>query len=232
MINRCVALAATVALLGMAIPSSAALFGRPEGRAAGSTEQVGAQQQQQMQQQQAQHQQQQAVPPPAEQANRTPSKGARKLAQELSWDGIPRDLFQRYVGRWKGEFYAYSPLGKKEQVNKVTVEYVIQSDGSMKMSTLSYDMISKRWVVQETAVYSVQGDTVRVDITRATGQTSRQLGHYSDGQLFLQGQISDGVEHFRERIDGQGRLLVDGFGCYGGSKSKDNHIFIGRFTRE
>jgi hypothetical protein len=184
-------------------------------------------------------QQQQQVPPPAEQSTqiaqsqqKRPSSGARKLAQELNWDKVPRDLFRRYQGNWSGNFWVYSPLGKKEQVNKIQAEYSVQNDGSMRMITNSYDMISKTWVVQETATYTIQGDTVYVEIRRPNGEVSRQVGHWSDDQLFLQGQINDGVEHFRERVDSNGRLLVDGFGVYGPVKGNDHHIFIGRMTRE
>lgn len=184
----------------------------------------------QQQPQQAQPKQQQAQP--QDDSAKAPSAGARKLARQLNWDGVPRDLFKRYAGRWEGNFWVYSPLGKKEQVNKVQVEYTPQSNGSMKMLTNSYDMISKTWVVQESATYTIEGDTVYVEIRRPNGDVSRQVGHWSDDQLFLQGQINDGVEHFRERIDSNGRLLVDGFGVYGSTKGKDHHIFIGRMTRQ
>jgi hypothetical protein len=187
---------------------------------------------------QQQMQQNQATPPPAEQAGRSQPvdkqkirEGAAKLAKELNWDRPPADLFQRYAGAWVGHFWVYSPLGKKEEVHKVRIEYTPQSDGTLKMLTNSFDLLSKTWVVQESAVYSISGDTINVTITRPSGKASRQVGHYSDGEVFLQAQISDGVEHFRERIDGK-RLLVDGFGVYDSLKSKNEHIFIGRFLKE
>ena len=71
-----------------------------------------------------------------------------------------------------------------------------------------------------------------MQIRRPTGKIAKQIGHYSDGQVFLQAQIDDGAEHFRERFDDKGRLLIDGFGVYGSTSGKDQHVFIGRFSRE
>jgi hypothetical protein len=121
--------------------------------------------------------------------------------------------------------------GKKEQIQKVTIDYTPEADGSMTMRTFSFDMLSKAWVTQETARYSVDGDKVTVDIRRPSGETARQVGHFNDGSLFLEAQINDGAEHFRERIDGQ-RLLIDGYGIYGSLKGKDRHAFIGRFQKQ
>lgn len=197
-------------------------------------EQVGSQQQPQ--------QQPQGTPPPAEQANqpqgkaaKTPTaeeikEGAKKLQKELNWEQVPGDLFGKYAGTWGGHFWVYTPQGKKEQVQKVRIKYETQGN-TMAMTTLSFDMISKQYVTEETATYTVSGDTINVEIKRPTGKTSKQVGHFSDGQVFFQGKIDDGVEHFRERIDGK-RLLIDGFGIYESFKSKDHHIFIGRFLRE
>ncbi|MCX7018896.1 MAG: lipocalin family protein [bacterium] len=186
----------------------------------------------------------QQVPPPAEQANKPAAApgqkapdekeikaAARKIAKQMSWDAVPNDLFQRYAGKWQGTFWVYSLVGKKQQVNRVQINYEPQNDGTMKMTTLSFDMISKVWVTEETATYTIKGDTIIVEIKRPTGQTQKQTGHYSDGQLFFKGEIDDGAEHFRERISGKD-LLVDGFGVYGSFKGADHHIFIGRFKRE
>ena len=166
----------------------------------------------------------------------TPSRpakaGAARLRQQLSWDKIPSNLFKNYEGKWNGHFWAYSPLGKKEQVNQVSIEYTRQSDTLMAMKTFSYDMISKTWVTEETATYQIEGDRILVQIRRPTGKIAKQIGHYSDGQVFLQAQIDDGAEHFRERFDDKGRLLIDGFGVYGSTSGKDQHVFIGRFSRE
>ena len=223
---------AVVSLLAVSSAPAQSIIG-------GLMDRFGGGQSQQVQQPQQVQQQQQQVPPPAEQGARKqsagdkksgPSSGARKLARELNWDKVPRDLFNRYAGNWEGHFWTYSPLGKKEQVNRVQVSFT-PNGNTMKMVTNSMDLISKTWVVQESAVYTIEGDTVYVEITRPSGDTSRQVGHWSDDQLFLQGQINDGVEHFRERVDG-GRLLVDGFGVYGSVKGKDHHIFIGRLTRK
>ena len=111
------------------------------------------------------------------------------------------------------------------------MEYARQGNNTMTMRSFSYDMISKTWVTEETATYRIEGDRVLVEIKRPTGKTAKQSGHYSDGQLFLQAEIEDGVEHFRERIDGK-RLLIDGFGIYGSLKGKDHHVFIGRLVKE
>lgn len=180
------------------------------------------------------------IPAPAEQAaqqgpaapTRTPDPAVvEQLKKELAWESVPKDLFKRYAGKWIGNFWVYSPVGKKEQVQQVQIEYIPESDGSMTMRTHSYDMLSKAWVVQETARYSVEGDKVQVEIRRPTGKIARQNGHFKDGQLFLQAEITDGAEHFRERIDGN-RLLIDGYGIYMPLKNKDQHIFIGRFKKQ
>lgn len=175
------------------------------------------------------------TPPPVGTPQHTPSKeeiqkGAQKLAVELNAENIPSDLFQKYAGKWKGDFWVYTPSGKKEQSQATSIDYTLNPDGTMKMESFSFDRISKTWVVAETATYVNEGNTVRVTIRRPNNTVTKQTGHYKDGQLFLTADISDGVEHYRERIDGK-RLLVDGFGVYK-SANADAHVFIGRFLRE
>lgn len=169
--------------------------------------------------------------PPA-QAQKTPTKeeirkGANRLRNQLEQERIPGDLFDRYVGTWNGDFWVYSPTGKLEESKSVKIEFK-KSGKSLVMETFYADRISKQWVVAETATYSSDGSKVTVNIQRPSGDNASQTGYYNDGQLFLVANISEGVEHYRERIDGQ-RLLVDGFGVYGG---KDSHVFIGRFVRQ
>lgn len=167
----------------------------------------------------------------------TPTKeeikaGAAKLQKQLNWEPLPRDIFSRYVGKWKGYFYVFSPQGKKQGAQSVQLEFTLQQDGTMKMSSLSYDLVSKSYVVGEEAVYSREGDTVYVDVKQPNGTTTRQIGHFNDDHLFLQADIKDGVEAMRERIDGK-RFLMDGFGVYdGGKNGREARHFIGRFLRE
>lgn len=177
------------------------------------------------QQQQAQ---QQAQPTPSPEQIK---EGARKLAKEIGWEKIPGDLFRRYQGTWVGNYWAYSLDGKLQQTSKTKVEFKIQKDGSMKMESYYFDLLSKSYFTAEVATYRINGDEVVVTIERGQGKTDRQVGHWNDGQLFLVSNIKDGVEHFRERIDGK-RLLIDGFGVYGSLKGKDQHVFIGRYLRE
>ncbi|MGI8906757.1 MAG: lipocalin family protein [Candidatus Sumerlaeaceae bacterium] len=174
------------------------------------------------------------TPPPNSAAKPTADKetirkGAQKLSQEINAERIPGDLFQRYAGKWKGDFWVYSPAGKKEQSQAASVEYTLNGDGTMKMESFYFDRISKTWVTAETATYVNEGNSIRVTIKRPNGDVAKQTGHFNDGQLFLTADINDGVEHYRERIDGK-RLLVDGFGVYKGQA--DSHVFIGRFLRE
>lgn len=237
-LHRRMVLVAVVVILSFGGIAQAGLISSIRDKITGGEEQPQPAQQQYQQQPQAQGQVQQAqgTPPPAEKPVDKRSKAeikasAAKLKQELNWERPPADLFQRYAGKWKGQFWVYSPLGRKEEFHKVEITYVPRSDGSMTMETHSLDAISNQWIVEESAVYTISGDTINVTITRPNGSISKQIGHYSDNQLFLQAQINDGVEHFRERIDGK-RLLVDGFGVYGGTKSKNQHIFIGRFLKE
>ncbi|MBX7243857.1 MAG: hypothetical protein K1X53_00035 [Candidatus Sumerlaeaceae bacterium] len=157
--------------------------------------------------------------------------GAAKLAKEMNWDKPPKDLLSRYAGKWDGNFWVYSTLGKMKQSNKVKIEGELQSDGTLAMKTLSYDLISKSWVTEENSIYAIEGDAIKVTIKRPNGQVARQTGHYSDGQVFLRADIKDGVEHFRERFDGQ-RFLIDGFGVYGSIKGDDSQVFIGRFVKQ
>ena len=158
-------------------------------------------------------------------------EGARKLAKQVSWEKVPSDLFRRYQGSWVGNYWAYSLDGKLQQTSKTKVDFTIQSDGSMKMESYYFDLLSKSYFTAEIATYRINGDEVSVTIERGQGKTDRQTGHFNDGQLFLVSNIKDGVEHFRERIDGK-RLLVDGFGVYKGSKGNEQHVFIGRYLRE
>ena len=175
------------------------------------------------------------TPPPSATPQVTPDKetirkGAAKLSQEVNPERIPSDLFQRYAGKWKGDFWVYTPSGKKEQSQAASIEYTLNGDGTMKMETFYFDRISKNWVTAETATYVNEGNAVRITIKRSNGAIAKQTGHFQDGQLFLTADISDGVEHYRERIDGK-RLLVDGFGVYRATNA-DSHVFIGRFLRE
>lgn len=170
--------------------------------------------------------------PPA-QAQETPTKeeirkGAARLKKQLEPERIPSNLFDRYVGTWNGDFWVYSPSGQLEEIKSVRIEYKKADKNTLTMETFYADRLSKQWIVAETATYANHGDSVKVSIQRPSGDIATQTGHYNDGQLFLVADIKDGIEHYRERIDGQ-RLLVDGFGVYGG---KDSHVFIGRFLRQ
>lgn len=208
----------------------------------------------QAQAQQQQQQQAQATPAPAEgrnvkgkgganvkivqgtppaQATKTPSKdeirkGAARLKTQLAPERVPGNLFDRYEGTWTGDFWVYSPQGSLEESKSVRIEYKKSGKNTLAMETFYADRISKQWVVAESATYTNEGDSVKVSIRRPSSDVATQTGHFNDGQLFLVANIQDGVEHYRERIDGQ-RLLVDGFGVYGG---KDSHVFIGRFVRQ
>lgn len=157
-------------------------------------------------------------------------KGAQKLSAEVNVEKVPSDLFRRYQGKWKGDFWVYSPSGKKEQSQAASIEYTMNGDGTMKMESFYFDRLSKTWVTAETATYVNEGNSVRITIRRPNNAVAKQTGYFNDGQLFLVADITDGVEHYRERIDGK-RLLIDGFGVYTGPKS-DSHVFIGRFLRE
>lgn len=173
----------------------------------------------------------QGTPPPT--AQKTPSKeeirkGAARLKSQMAPERIPGNLFDRYEGTWNGDFWVYSPTGTLEESKSVRIEYKKAGKNTLNMETFYADRISKQWVVAETATYTNNGDSISVSIRRPSNDVATQTGHYNDGQLFLVANIKDGVEHYRERIDGQ-RLLVDGFGVYGGS---DSHVFIGRFVRQ
>lgn len=169
--------------------------------------------------------------PPA-QATKTPSKeeireGASRLKKQMAPERIPSNLFDRYEGVWGGDFWVYSPNGQLKESKAVKIEYK-KNGKQLSMETFYADRISKTWVVAESATYTNEGDHVSVTIRRPSNDVATQTGYYNDGQLFLVANIKDGVEHFRERIDGK-RLLVDGFGVYGGN---DNNVFIGRFVRQ
>lgn len=217
---------------------------------------TGNEQPQQQAYPQQQHPQQQATPAPAEAAGRTVKtedgknvrivqgtppveaqatptkeeirKGAQRIKTQMAPERIPGNLFDRYEGTWNGDFWVYSPHGHLEESKSVRIEYKKTDKNTMTMETFYADRISKQWVVAETATYTKDGSTVNVSIRRPSNDLASQTGHYNDGQLFLVANISDGIEHYRERIDGQ-RLLVDGFGVYGGN---DSHVFIGRFVRQ
>lgn len=174
------------------------------------------------------------TPPPSTNTQPTPTReqikaGAQKLKKAIDVEPVPKNLFQKYAGKWKGDFWVYTPSGKLEESKAASIEYTPQSDGTMKMETFYLDRISKTWVTAETATYVNDGNSVRVTIRRPNNSVSKQTGHYNDNSLFLLADISDGVEHYRERVDGK-RLLVDGFGVYKGSG--DQHVFIGRFLKE
>ena len=154
-------------------------------------------------------------------------KGAANLSRQLSPEKVPSNLFDRYVGTWNGDFWVYSPQGALKQSQAVKIEYK-KSGKQLTMETFYADRISKTWVVAETATYTNEGDKVTVSIRRPSNDVATQTGHFNDGQLFLVANIKDGVEHYRERIDGK-RLLVDGFGVYGGN---DSNVFIGRFVKQ
>jgi hypothetical protein len=155
----------------------------------------------------------------------------KKLKAALNWEKPPKDLFQQYAGKWQGDFWVYSTDGKLEQHNKVRIEYTAQADGTLKMEMWSGDLISKTWVTEVQSTYSIDGDSIVSTVRQPSGKSFKQVGHFNDGSVFFVSQISDGVEHYRERIDGK-RLLVDGFGVYGEPKKKDHHVFIGRFLRQ
>lgn len=175
-------------------------------------------------------------PPSAGTPQPTPDKetirrGAQKLRAQLETEKIPGDLFRRYAGKWKGDFWVYSPEGKLEESKSVSLEFTPGSGGTMKMESFSFDRISRTWVIAETATYENQGDSVQVTIQRPNTSVSHQTGRYNDGQLFLTNQGREGMEHFRERVDGK-RLLIDGFGAYPAKQGGEYHVFIGRFLKE
>ncbi len=170
---------------------------------------------------------------PPTQAQKTPTKkeiqeGAARLKTQMAPERIPGNLFDRYEGVWNGDFWVYSPTGQLEESKSVKIEYKKTGKNTLSMETFYADRLGKQWIVAETATYTNNGDSVDVSILRPSNDTATQTGRYNDGQLFLVANIKDGVEHYRERIDGQ-RLLVDGFAVYGGS---DSHVFIGRFVRQ
>ncbi|MCX7963024.1 MAG: hypothetical protein N2644_00875 [Candidatus Sumerlaea chitinivorans] len=170
---------------------------------------------------------------PSGEAQPTPDpEKVKKLKAALDWETPPKDLLDRYVGTWQGDFWVYTTDGRLEQRNKVRITYTLQADGTLKMEMLSGDLISKMWVTKVTATYKVDGKQIICTVVQPTGETFKQIGHYNDGSVFFVSQIPDGVEHQRERIDGK-RLLVDGFGVYGSLKKKDDHhVFIGRFLKQ
>lgn len=155
---------------------------------------------------------------------------ARRVASKMTWDKVPGNLFRQYAGKWEGNFWVYGNDGRKRQVQKVTVQYAPQRDGTMHMESFNFDLVSKQWVTSEKAIYTVSGDTVTVTVSTMTGKSHTQMGHYSDGQLFLKSNIKDGIEHFRERVRGN-ELLIDGYGVYGSVKGDDHNVFIGRLKR-
>lgn len=157
--------------------------------------------------------------------------GAAKLKKELSWEGVPSNLFQMYAGKWNGNFWVYSPQGKLEGKEAVKMECTPQADGTMKMVTFYHDTITKTWVTHETSVYSVKGDTINVTISGTRGEPARQVGHYNDQSVFLVNESKDTFESQRERIDGK-RFLSDGFAVYNGKNGKEYHVFIGRLLKE
>lgn len=170
--------------------------------------------------------------PPA-QVQKTPTKdeikkGAARLKTQMAAERIPGNLFDNYVGTWSGDFWVYSPSGQLEETKSAKIEYKKTGKNTLSMETFYADRLGKQWIVAETATYTNTGDAVQVSILRPSNDTATQTGHFNDGQLFLMANITDGVEHFRERIDGQ-RLLVDGFAVYGDGGS---HVFIGRFVRQ
>lgn len=175
----------------------------------------------------------QGAPTPAAPA-KTPTRkeiqeGAARLKKQLLPESVPGNLFDRYNGTWTGDFWVYSPQGTLQETKAVKIEYV-KKGKQLEMKTFYADRLGQQWVVAETAIYVNEGDKVTVTIRRPSNDTATQTGRYNDGSLFLVANIKDGVEHYRERIDGK-RLLVDGFGVYGGGGA-DAHVFIGRFVRQ
>lgn len=160
--------------------------------------------------------------------------GAAKLSRQLGHERIPANLFKQYVGTWRGWFYTYTPDGQAKGRQSVQLQCELQSDGSLHVRAMYFDRLAQQFVLGESYVYQkVSPDTVRVTITRANNEKSYQTGHYNDGSLFLQGEISDGIESYRERIDGN-RWLMDGFSYYDSKKKgvRDAHHHIARLTRE
>lgn len=171
---------------------------------------------------------------PAANPTKTPTReqikaGANKIKSQLVPERVPANLFDRYQGTWTGDFWVYSPQGTLQETKAVKIEYA-KNGKQLEMKTFYADRLGQQWVVAETAVYENEGDKVNVTIRRPSNDTATQTGRYNDGSLFLVANIQDGVEHYRERIDGK-RLLVDGFGVYGGAGA-DAHVFIGRFVRQ
>jgi hypothetical protein len=173
--------------------------------------------------------------PAAAPAVKTPTaeevkKGAAKLNKELSYEKPPRDLFKGYAGKWKGNFWVYTLDGKLRQRANAEVTFTLQDDGSMKMESYLFDKLSQSFVIGEKAVYRIEGDKVLCNVTRGKDQVDKQVARFNDGQLFFETKVKDGVEHYRERIDGN-RFLVDGFAVYGSLKGDDMHIFIARYLK-
>lgn len=159
----------------------------------------------------------------------TASKGVNSSSNTSGKSTIPSGLFARYAGKWTGDFWVYSPDGILQESKRVLIEFK-NSGKNLSMETFYLDRISKNWVVAETATYTNQGNKVKVSIRRPNNEMASQTGYYSNGSLFLTSDnVKNGVEHYRETIDGQ-RLLLDGFGIYG--NANDSHIFIGRFVKQ
>lgn len=160
-------------------------------------------------------------------------KGAAKLAKQLNHERIPGDLFRQYAGTWKGWFYTYTLDGRSTGRQAVQMQCDLQSDGSLLVRAMYFDKLAQQFVLGESYHYQkVDPSTIKVTITRASNDTQTQTGHFNDGSLFLRGNIADGVEGSRERIDGN-RLLMDGFSVYFNKKGEnDVHHHVARLTRE
>lgn len=178
---------------------------------------------------------QQGVRPQATPTAEQIKTGAAKLEKQIVQEKIPSNLFKQYVGTWRGWFYTYSPSGKTEVRQSVQLQADLQSDGSLMVKAMYFDKLAQQFVLGESYHYKkTDASTVRVTITRATNERSTQTGYFNDGSLFLVGDIKDGVESNRERIDGN-RWLMDGFSYYDPRKSgapRDAHHHIARLTRE
>ncbi len=154
-----------------------------------------------------------------------------KLRKAIEWEKPPKDLLDRYVGTWQGDFWAYTVDGKLEQHNKVRMTFTKQGDGSLKMEMWSGDLLSKMWVTKLTATYTIQGDRIICTVQQPDGSTFKQIGHYNDNSVFFVSDTPKAVEHSRERIDGK-RFLTDGFGVYERLSKNNAHVFIGRFLKQ
>lgn len=172
--------------------------------------------------------------PQAQATDKQVKAGARKLELQLNAEKVPRDLFARYVGTWKGNSYVYTPGGRNVGRQAVEVIFAMKGDGTLEGKAKSFDRLAQQFVVAESYSYRMlDASSVRISITRPTGQTDTQTGRFNDGALILAADIKDGVETYRERVDGD-RLLIDGVTVIDGQKgaARDVRHIVVRLVRD